>query len=348
MSEGAMLDPSSGLGGKTERKEALSLLEQYEKYILYIEGSVEERKANYIDMVDTYYNLVSTFFEYGWGESFHFASRWKRESLQESKKRHEHFIALQLGLKHGQKVLDVGCGIGGPLREISRFSLTSITGLNINELQISRGTELNRIAGVDNTCNFVKADFMKMPFPDNTYDAIYAIEATCHAPDMLGCYKEIYRVLKPGQCFAAFELCLTDSFDPNNQEHQKIKEGIAVGNGLADMWSTRQCLEALKLAGFEVMWEKDLSVVSPLPWYLPLDTSNLSLSSARLTAPARFITNVLVKTLESVGLAPKGSQKIQSLLQKTGEWVLQGGRKEICTPLYFFLALKPHSSSLET
>ncbi|XP_043692321.1 cycloartenol-C-24-methyltransferase-like isoform X2 [Telopea speciosissima] len=349
MSEGAMLDPSSGLSVKNGRNEVLSLLEQYEKYLrCYIEGSMEERKANYIDMVDTYYNLVSSFYEYGWGESFHFASRWKAESLQESKKRHEHFIALQLGLKHGQKVLDVGCGIGGPLREIARFSLTSITGLNINEFQISRGTELNRIAGVDNTCNFVKADFMKMPFPDNTYDAIYAIEATCHAPDMLGCFKEIYRVLKPGQCFAAYELCLTDSFDPNNQEHQRIKEGIAVGNGLADMWSTRQCLEALRLAGFQILWEKDLALDSPLPWYLPLDTSHLSLSSVRLTAPARFITNVMVKALEFVGLAPKGSQQIQFLLQKTGEWVLQGGRKEICTPLYFFLAQKPHSGSPES
>ena len=24
---------------------------------------------------------------------------------------------------------------------------------------------------------------MKMPFPDNSFDAVYAIEATCHAPD---------------------------------------------------------------------------------------------------------------------------------------------------------------------
>lgn len=47
--------------------------------------------------------------------------RWKGESLRESIKRHEHFLALQLGLKPGQKVLDVGCGIGGPLREIARF-----------------------------------------------------------------------------------------------------------------------------------------------------------------------------------------------------------------------------------
>lgn len=30
---------------------------------------------------------------------------------------------------------------------------------------------------------------MKMPFPDNYFDAAYAIEATCHAPDAVcGCF----------------------------------------------------------------------------------------------------------------------------------------------------------------
>ncbi|EPS74599.1 hypothetical protein M569_00156, partial [Genlisea aurea] len=217
-------------------------------------------------------------------------NRWKGESLNESIKRHEHFLALQLGLKPGQKVLDVGCGIGGPLREIARFSLTSVTGLNNNEYQISRGKTLNRLAGVDRTCDFVKADFMKMPFPDNSYDAVYAIEATCHAPDPVGCYKEIYRVLKPGQCFAAYEWCMTDSFDPDNAEHQQIKAEIELGNGLPDIRLTTQCIEALKLAGFEVLWEKDLAVDSPIPWYLHLDGSHFSLSTFRVTSVGRFLT----------------------------------------------------------
>lgn len=39
----------------------------------------------------------------------------------------------------------------------------------------------------------------------------------------MDCYKEIYRVLNPGHCFAAYDWCITDSFDPGNEEHQRIK-----------------------------------------------------------------------------------------------------------------------------
>lgn len=345
MSKAGALDLATGLGGKIDKSDVLSAVEKYEKYHVCYGGDEEERKANYSDMVNKYYDLVTSFYEFGWGESFHFAPRFKGESLRESIKRHEHFLALQLGLKPGQKVLDVGCGIGGPLREIARFSSTSVTGLNNNEYQISRGKELNRIAGVDRTCDFVKGDFMKMPFPDNIYDAVYAIEATCHAPDAYGCYSEIYRVLKPGQRFAAYEWCMTDSFDPHNQEHQKIKAEIEIGDGLPDIRLTGQCIDALTKAGFEVIWSKDLAVGSPVPWYLPLDTSHFSLSSFRLTAAGRFFTKNMVKALEFVGLAPKGSQRVQDFLEKAAEGLVEGGRKEIFTPLFFFVARKPHSGS---
>jgi len=62
------------------------------------------------------------------------------------------------------------------------------TGLNNNSYQISRGLFHNNRAGhgITDTCNFVKADFMRMPFGDATYDAVYEIDATCHAPDQVG------------------------------------------------------------------------------------------------------------------------------------------------------------------
>jgi sterol 24-C-methyltransferase len=84
-------------------------------------GDVQARKAGYTTMINHYYDLVTDFYEHGWAKSFHFAPRFNKESFDASLARSEHFFALKLGLAPGMKVLDVGCGVGGPMRTIARF-----------------------------------------------------------------------------------------------------------------------------------------------------------------------------------------------------------------------------------
>lgn len=61
-------------------------------------------------------------------------------------------------------------------------------------------------------------------------------------------------MLKLGQYFVLDELCLTDGFDPNNVKHRKIKAQIELGSGLIDLRTTGQCIQAMKDAGFEVLY----------------------------------------------------------------------------------------------
>jgi sterol 24-C-methyltransferase len=58
------------------------------------------------------------------------------------------------------KVLDVGCGVGGPAREIAKFTGCHITGLNNNDYQIDRATHYAETEGLSNQLKFVKGDFM--------------------------------------------------------------------------------------------------------------------------------------------------------------------------------------------
>ena len=39
---------------------------------------------------------------------------------------------------------------------------------------------------------------MNVPAPDNSFDAVYEVEATCHAPEKAPVYAEVFRLLKPG------------------------------------------------------------------------------------------------------------------------------------------------------
>jgi sterol 24-C-methyltransferase len=65
-----------------------------------------------------------------------------------------------MGLREGMKVLDVGCGVGGPAREIVKFSGANVVGLNNNDYQIQRGTQYAAKEGLSKKLTFVKSDFM--------------------------------------------------------------------------------------------------------------------------------------------------------------------------------------------
>jgi sterol 24-C-methyltransferase len=314
-----------------------------DEYNSFHAADVDTRKSNYMSMVNDYYNLVTDFYEYGWGQSFHFAPRFKGESFEASIARHEYWLAAQLRLKPGMKVLDIGCGIGGPMRAIARFSGATIIGVNNNEYQIKRGTKQNEDARLADRCSFLKADFMKLPVADASIDAIYAIEATCHAPDKVKLFTELFRTMKPGAEFAGYEWCLTDKYDAKNPEHRAIKKGIEEGDALPDIWYTHEVIEALKKAGFEIVNQRDCALDSDpeTPWHLALGRDYQSISGLKRTPEGRFFSTYLVKALEAAKIAPKGSSKVQEFLQVAAVSLVKGGETGIFTPMFFFHARKP-------
>ncbi len=306
-------------------------------------GDVHARNSNYTKMVNAYYDLVTDFYEYGWGQSFHFAPRFRGESLAASIARHEHYLAHRLELRPGMRVLDVGCGVGGPMRGIARFSGAQVIGINNNQYQIERGNKHNEDAHLAHLCSFVKGDFMHNPEADASFDAAYAIEATCHAPDPVACYAEVRRVLKPGALFGGYEWCLTDKYDEKNPRHREIKKGIEEGDGLPDIRYTHQVDAALQDAGFELVEARDVATESDAqtPWYLPLAGNGLSISTLRTSVPGRWVTHQTVGILERFGVAPKGSQEVHDVLITAAKALAAGGETGAFTPMYFFIARNP-------
>ena len=65
-----------------------------------------------------------------------------------------------MGLRENMKVLDVGCGVGGPAREIVKFAGVDVTGLNNNDYQIEKATAYAAKEGLSSKLRFTKGDFM--------------------------------------------------------------------------------------------------------------------------------------------------------------------------------------------
>ena len=301
---------------------------------------------DHAETVREYYDLCSEFMVFGWSESLHFAPLSPRESLEESQIRHQRQIIESLELEPGMSVIDVGCGIGGPMRRVVREAGVRVLGVNINEHQLERARSLHAEAGIGDQVDYLAASFMDMgAIADDTFDRGYAIESTCHAPDKVGAFSEIYRVLKPGALFWGQEMCLTNRFEPDDPRHQTIKRELMRGIALKEIASTSEVDQALEAAGFEVIEGRDQGVGqegASTPWYLPMQSMGGTRGGALHRIPlGRGLLIGATRVASMFGIFPKGSADVISFMDRTGKAYVAGGETGVFTPLYCFLARKP-------
>jgi sterol 24-C-methyltransferase len=297
----------------------------------------------------SYYNIATDLYEYGWGASFHFCRFAYGESFYRAIARHEHYLALKMGLQENARVLDVGCGVGGPAREMIKFAGVNVMGLNNNDYQIERALRYAKKEGLSDKFSATKGDFMQMKFPKNSFDAVYAIEATVHAPSLQGVYEQIFRVLKPGGVFGVYEWLMLDNYNNDNPRHREIRLGIEQGNGISNMVPVSEALRAIKAAGFELEYHEDLAKrPDATPWYYPIAGEWKHMGSlgdiftiARMTWWGRGLVHRFVGLGETVGLIPKGMQKSADNLALAADMLVAGAKEELFTPMYLMIARKP-------
>ena len=336
---------SKTLRGRGEASHAEPTIFEYERAFRLAKSGAPESEGDphYLRVNNLYYDAITDFYEFGWGRSFHFAPRIPGESFKESLARHERFLADALALKPGMVVADIGSGVAGPMLEIARHSGAKIVGVNSNAMQNERARRYMEAAGLAHLAEFLQCDFLHVDAPDNTFDAAYAIETTCCTPDKVGIYGEIFRLLKPGAAFGAYEYCLTERFDPHNPHHLQLKADIEFGGGLPEIDTRETVDDALREVGFEVLRTKDLAVQSgpSIPWYQPLLGSGPSFASFRSSMIGRWVTHNSLRALEALRIAPRGARRAAEILNLCGTAMPEAGRLGIFTPMYFLHARKP-------
>ena len=215
------------------------------------------RRDRYSDLVRGYYDLVTPIYLEKWGESFHFALFKGDEPLDEAMAATERWIADRGGFRPGMKVLDVGCGVGGPALTIADHSGAHVTGLNIVESHLAIARDRAAARGLAAQCDFVLGDAMDMPFADGSFDAVYIFEAGCHMPDKPRLYRECFRVLKPGGTFIGTDWFKKDQTTP--AEEDEFVEPICRLHGLPSLITLADLRDSLGMAGFSIQEVHDLA-----------------------------------------------------------------------------------------
>ncbi|EYU33965.1 hypothetical protein ABFS83_09G056000 [Erythranthe nasuta] len=102
----------------------------------------------------------------------------------------------KLDLKPGQKVLDVGCGIGGGDFFMADKYDVHVVGIDLSVNMISFALE--HAIGLNCAVEFEVADCTKKEYPDGTFDVIYSRDTILHIQDKPALFRSFYKWLKPG------------------------------------------------------------------------------------------------------------------------------------------------------
>ena len=107
-------------------------------------------------------------------------------------------LARLLAIKPGEKILDLGCGIGGPARYLTRTFDVTVTGVDLTPEFIDTAVALSERVGMGGRIAFQVADALAVPFPDQSFDIVWSQNVAMNIADRAALYREIRRVLKPG------------------------------------------------------------------------------------------------------------------------------------------------------
>ncbi|XP_071730874.1 phosphoethanolamine N-methyltransferase 3-like isoform X1 [Rutidosis leptorrhynchoides] len=126
-----------------------------------------------------------------------------------------------LDLKSGQKVLDVGCGIGGGDFYMAENFDVDVVGIDPFVNMISFAFE--RAIGLKCSVEFEVADCTKKSYPDDVFDVIYSRDTILHIQDKPALFRTFYKWLKPGGKVLISDYC-RKSGKPSQDFAEYIKQ----------------------------------------------------------------------------------------------------------------------------
>jgi sterol 24-C-methyltransferase len=247
---------------------------------------------------------------------------------------YEESVARELGLKAGDRVLDLGCGRGRVAAHMSKYTGAHVTGLNLDadQLASARAFAAKRKLPLE----FVQQDFNVLPLNLETenFDAFYQIQALSLCKDLPATFKEIYRVLKPGAKLSLLDWVSLPAYDPKNSEHAELMRRIKPLIGAVGTPTVEKLHQALEEAGFRVV-----------------KSDNASVGADGLQAPLIERADgyfrklqVLVMTLVKLRVLPPHFKILMRRLTQDGQAFIQADRMRLITTSYHILAEKPVKS----
>jgi cyclopropane fatty-acyl-phospholipid synthase-like methyltransferase len=168
-------------------------------------------------------------------------------------------LANRAGLEAGQRVLDVGCGLGGSARYLAAEYGCRVVGIDLTREYIDVANDLAVRVGLGGKVGFRQASALELPFGDAEFDVVWTEHVQMNIADKHRFYGEIARVLAPGG-----RLMFHDIFRGHGELHYPVP--WADMSSISFLATQDEVREILQGVGFRVLDWEDTSARS-LAWF---------------------------------------------------------------------------------
>lgn len=113
------------------------------------------------------------------------------------------------------KVLDVGCGIGGPSRMLADEYNCQVTGIDLSHEYIRTARGLSALVGLQDKTDYIWSNALDLPFENGSFDVVWTQHVQMNIRHKLKFYSEIERVLTEQGTFIYYDIFRTESGEVN-------------------------------------------------------------------------------------------------------------------------------------
>ena len=123
------------------------------------------------------------------------------------------YVAKALDLESGQRLLDIGSGIGGPARFIANTLDVTVEGIDLTPEFVEAAVEITEMVGMTEQVSFQVGSAISIPFDDDTFDASTMLHVGMNISDKELLFSEMARVTKPDGSIVVYDVMRTGEDD---------------------------------------------------------------------------------------------------------------------------------------
>jgi tocopherol O-methyltransferase len=214
-------------------------------------------------------DLATPFYRLFWGRHIHHGLWNATESPADAQSNLMEAVIREAHIRGGERVLDIGCGIGASAVHLARECGCRVTGVTISRVQQQWASLAALFSGVGPQTHFLAADAETVELPQGGFDLIWIIECTEYLFEKAAFVQRLGDWLRPG---GRAVVCVWATGDgPLSEEAERHVYDVCAGFGYPSLASGEEYRRWFLEAGLEIDhcsdWTSKVSRTWEISWH---------------------------------------------------------------------------------